>query len=443
MNPLSLLVQGGKRVGGLLGSGLRAAGRNFDANAAGPLPELMGADFTPAMRRRARANAIMSMGQHLQGSQPISQGLQGGQAQMFNAWQTGQQLKQQKAAQEMMQGLTQDMAQGGSPAPPAGAGGAGPSQAPDPASALRAQANQYRTIGSKLMMVGKDTPAKTYFDQAEKFDARADSLTPKPMGNLQQVTGPDGKPAMAVLFSDGKVRIADNAKPPAQWVVMDLGGKSQLVNTAGEMAQTSFPKTATPDAVLSNDRQTTEFSKMFPLQERRTAAQEMGARASATSANASMMSARASAAREARESTDGKPLSGEASKVLAIARTMQPELVALRDALQEGGRAAILGIKTRANMQLTRLAESVADKVGRLRSGGAINKDEEARFMRQIVSFADLADPSGSGAVEALNRLHVEAGAVARGIDPRMLHKLPAPPPPAGGMPNITITPIK
>lgn len=440
MNPLSLLVQGGKRVGGLLGSGLRAAGRNFDANAAGPLPELMGADFTPQMRSRARANAIMSIGQHLQGTQPIAQGLQGGQSQMFNAWQTGQQLKQQKQAQQMMQGLTQDMAAGGSSAPPVDAGGAGPAQAPDPASALRARANQYRGIGSKLMMVGKDAPAKLYFDQAEKFDARADAMAPKPVGNLQQVTGPDGKPAMAVLFNDGKVRIAENAKPPADWIVMDLGGTSQLLNKNGEMPQTSFKKTATPDAVLSNTRQETEFSRMFPLQERRTAAQEMGARASVTGANASAANAATAAARENRELTEGRPLSGEASKVLSIARTMQPEIEALKTALRDGGRSAVMGIKTRYNMPLVRLAESVADKVGRLRSGGAINRDEEARFMRQIVSFADLRDPSASGAVEALDRLAKEADAVARGIDPRMLRRDP---PPTGGMPNITITPIK
>lgn len=437
MNPLSLLVSGGKRVGGLLGSGLKAAGRNFDANAAGPLPELLGADFTPAMRSSARSNALMAIGQHLQGSQPISQGLQQGQARLFDAWQTKQALQQQRQAQQMMQGLTQDMAQGGSPTLPAAAGGDGPTQAPDPASALRSRAQQYRSIGSKLVMVGKHEPAKIYFDQAEKFDARADALQPKPMGNLQQVTGPDGKPAMAVLFSDGKVRIADNAKPPAQWVVMDLGGKSQLINTAGEMPQTSYDKTATADAILSNNRQQTEFEKMFPLQERRTAAQEMGARASATGANASMMNANTAAARETRESKEGKPLSGEASKVLAIASTMQPEIDALAEALQTGGRAAIMGIKTRYNMPLTRLAESVADKVGRLRSGGAINKEEEARFMRQIVSFADLRDPSASGAVEALARLRKEAEAVARGVNPHMVQ------PPAGGMPNITITPIK
>ena len=58
--------------------------------------------------------------------------------------------------------------------------------------------------------------------------------------------------------------------------------------------------------------------------------------------------------------------------------------------------------------------------------------------MRQIVSFADLRDPSASGAVEALDRLAKEAEAVARGIDPRMLRQASP-----GGMPNITITPIK
>ena len=186
-------------------------------------------------------------------------------------------------------------------------------------------------------------------------------MAPKPVGNLQQVTGPDGKPAMAVLFNDGKVRIAENAKPPADWIVMDLGGTSQLLNKNGEMPQTSFKKTATPAAVLSNTRQETEFSRMLPLQERRTAAQEMGARASVTGANASAANAATAAARENRELTEGRPLSGEASKVLSIAQSMQPEIEALKTALREGGRSAIMGIKTRYNIPLARLAVSVAD----------------------------------------------------------------------------------
>ena len=82
-NPFSTIKQG-----------LLAAGRNFDRNAAGDLPQIMGADFNPDARRRARANAIMAIGQSLAGQKPLAEGLRGGQESMLQGWAAKQQIMQ-------------------------------------------------------------------------------------------------------------------------------------------------------------------------------------------------------------------------------------------------------------------------------------------------------------------------------------------------------------
>lgn len=108
-----------------------------------------------------------------------------------------------------------------------------------------------------------------------------------------------------------------------------------------------------------------------------------------------------------------KPLSAEAAKVSAIATTIKPEIEQLKDAFRQNYRGAVVGITTGVNRQLVKLVDQVADKVGRLRSGGAINKDEEARFKRQIASFMDLGFGKAEDAIAALDGILNEADTVA------------------------------
>jgi hypothetical protein len=122
-----------------------------------------------------------------------------------------------------------------------------------------------------------------------------------------------------------------------------------------------------------------------------------------------------------------KPMSAEASKVSAIAESMIPEARLLQEAIRKGGRKALLAIMTKSDPTLSRLADSVADKLGRLRSGGAVNAGEEARFMAQLARWADLlsSNEDMSAPIDAIERIIGEANTVSGRMRPGQ-------PPPAG-----------
>ena len=120
----------------------------------------------------------------------------------------------------------------------------------------------------------------------------------------------------------------------------------------------------------------------------------------------------------AEASAGAKPMSAEASKVHAIATTMVPELQQLKAAIKAGGRRALFGIISKTDPHLSRLADNVADKVGRIRSGGAVNPSEEARFMGQLARLADLWSGSTGPAEEAIDGLIEEAQRVSGGMEP-------------------------
>ncbi len=111
-----------------------------------------------------------------------------------------------------------------------------------------------------------------------------------------------------------------------------------------------------------------------------------------------------------------KALSGEASKLLSITETVQPEIQALKDAFLKNYRGSLVGITTGVNRELVKLVDQVADKVGRLRSGGAINTDEATRFKKQIASFMDIPFGSSDSAIRALDGILAEAQSVATSI---------------------------
>lgn len=103
--------------------------------------------------------------------------------------------------------------------------------------------------------------------------------------------------------------------------------------------------------------------------------------------------------------------SGEAAKVSSIASTMIPEARQLQEMMRANPRQTIAEIKLGMG-KAARVADQVSDKLGRLRSGGAVNRDEEARFKAQIARYADLATGPQS-AIEALDAIIKEAEAVS------------------------------
>lgn len=121
----------------------------------------------------------------------------------------------------------------------------------------------------------------------------------------------------------------------------------------------------------------------------------------------------------ARVEEANKPLSGEAAKVLSVAQTVVPEVEQLKEAFSKDYQRSVRGIVSGTDRRLVKLVDQVADKVGRLRSGGAINKDEEARFKRQIASLPDLAFGDPQNAIQALDGIITEAQQVAGSIRPQ------------------------
>lgn len=261
MNPLSLIKQG-----------LLAAGHNFDRNAAGDLPSIMGSDFTPDVRRRARANAIMAIGQSLAGQKPMAEGLRGGQEAMLQGWAAKQQIAQQRRAQEAMAQVQGMMAQDSSQ----------PTAAPSPG-ALRARAEQYYRIGDALNMAGRDKQASPYFDRAKLFLEQAAALEPKPVDAPMTVAGPDGKPMLVQRYNDGSMKPVQGYSPAPDNVMVDTGGGIQFVNKNAPPAA-PIAKGPTPDAQMVDKRTREQFALTLPLEERRVRAAEQGAQAARAAA---------------------------------------------------------------------------------------------------------------------------------------------------------------
>jgi hypothetical protein len=118
---------------------------------------------------------------------------------------------------------------------------------------------------------------------------------------------------------------------------------------------------------------------------------------------------------EQNENQVKKPLSGDAAKVATIAQSMIPEAQQLIEMYKKNPKETLAKIKTGWG-DAGRLADQVADKLGRMRSGGAVNKDEESRFKGQIARFSD-AVTGPESAIKALNSLIDEA----KGVSSKMI----------------------
>lgn len=93
-----------------------------------------------------------------------------------------------------------------------------------------------------------------------------------------------------------------------------------------------------------------------------------------------------------------KPLSAESSKLLGNVNSALKQITSLEDAFAKDKNVfkqwATPGNQTGESIKL--MSEDIVDILGRLRSGGAISKDEEARFLRQLPKrglFGNLENP--------------------------------------------------
>jgi hypothetical protein len=104
-----------------------------------------------------------------------------------------------------------------------------------------------------------------------------------------------------------------------------------------------------------------------------------------------------------------KGMSGDAAKLKGLVETLPGEANQLKTMIQQmGPRGFVLKFKA-GDPSIGRIVDQVADKVGRLRSGGAVNKDEETRFKAQVARWSDVAYGDDKAMLAALDGIINEA----------------------------------
>lgn len=441
MNPFSAIKQG-----------LLAAGRNFDRNAAGDLPQIMGSDFNPDARRRARANAIMAIGQSLAGQKPLAEGLRGGQESMLQGWAAKQQIMQQRRAQEAAaaaQGvLSRNSAPAGVPTP----------------EVLFARAQEYEQAAQISMSAGQLDKAKAYFGEAQNLRQRAAEMMPKNAGALQTVMGPDGKPTLLQPMTAGNPRPVEGGYGPMpNYTLVDTGGSVQLVDKTNPQA-TTFPKTMTPgeraSTQLGQDRlaQTrTEFEKMYPIYSR-------NADSSAIQAGAASRNADTSAARlnyeQTLNPTGGSKLGEAAVDTIAQMRQGVAQLDSLGQSLEDkqawlglGGALAMVpgmgNIIQRFSATPASLEAEITmarQIIGKAMEGGVLRKEDEAKYAKMLPTIVDSLPVAKAKLNHVRRQLEANINTYLQtqqqyGRRTPGAALPPAAPPAVPNMPNITITP--
>ncbi len=192
----------------------------------------------------------------------------------------------------------------------------------------------------------------------------------------------------------------------ASWMNADARAKGETsAFTAADVQKKRAEEMETKAASLAGGARKKETEdRAYALDERKVKVQEREA---------------AAKEKEATQKVTGqKPLSGDAAKVKAIATTMIPEIQKLQEKFRTDYKKSLSGFVSGTDRELVKLIDQIADKVGRLRSGGAVNKDEEARFKKQLGSTMDIMFGNSEDAIGALDGLLGEAGIVLQGIEP-------------------------
>lgn len=115
--------------------------------------------------------------------------------------------------------------------------------------------------------------------------------------------------------------------------------------------------------------------------------------------------------------TGGSALSGDTAKLYAITSTLPNDLARLTEKFKKiKGRTAIGEALLGTDPELSRLIDQISDKVGRLRSGGAINVDEAKRFKAQLIRKGDLLTGNLNAGLQALKDVELEANSITANL---------------------------
>lgn len=293
-----------------------------------------------------------------------------------------------------------------------------------------------RAAEQKALLEAKRTQAQIDRDTATASKTKRDS-------NMAQAEAVDGylsqfagltPEQQALSYPEYRAKIArtgasvDNL--PEQWdeslrpkIAAAVAGSKQSIAQAkarmdAEEAAAKLPGTKAQTQILVDKAAGQE--KVQPADKSRLERDQFIAENTARHQKAmERLGAEANSIRREAAGASKEKLSGEAAKVLGVATTMLPELDKLEALFRDSYKTTVAGKVTGTNREVVRLIDNIADKVGRLRSGGAINKDEEQRFLRQLgATTADLAFGSAEEAIEALRGVRAEAQLVSSKVSP-------------------------
>lgn len=164
-----------------------------------------------------------------------------------------QQMQQQQQVSDILGGVgEQSPAQAALAAGTAQTGQVGPTLAAGQAlgaqpavSPSRIQAERYRKAAAAL--------AATSPESADKYLAMADRLDPRAEYSQPVVErGPDGKPILVQYGKSGERMVVQGAQPKADYVQVNRGGVTDLVDTSQLSGNQSYAHTMTPGEVEAN-----------------------------------------------------------------------------------------------------------------------------------------------------------------------------------------------
>jgi hypothetical protein len=310
----------------------------------------------------------------------------------------------------------------------------------DPSAKLLAEADRAEktalSFGNNKHLAGT---AGMLIKRAEALRTLAKEMRPKNAGTPYNIEGPDGETITMQGKEFGPPEVLRGYTLPTENVYSSAGNRIVALPKTGRVPMgTSLEFGQSPDSVATQQSSAADRAQRAAFDAGVNPVEQSGIDAQrATTANQEgqlgvaqghLSVAQADEARKAAEAKLGKPLSGEAAKVNAIATTMLPELRALRQAYVDQGVAASRGISRGNNRELVDLVASISDKIGRLRSGGAIGEVEADRFMSQIHHWTNSLPFSGPQAsIKGIDRFLEEAKLVQEGVDPTGKHGGTAP----------------
>ncbi len=124
----------------------------------------------------------------------------------------------------------------------------------------------------------------------------------------------------------------------------------------------------------------------------------------------------AARAKGALEGAGDKPMSGDAAKLSGYVSTLVTQGGLLKKMITDKGIRWVTMEYKKGNPAVVNVIEDAADAKGRLRSGGAVNDQEAARFKQPFTGLGNVVYGDNDAAVAAIDQILAEAAKVQGGM---------------------------